>query len=62
MLLFPDNHFIIQGNWVFSNKENNLQTKSHIIQYLASKKLGKAKQSNKINNILTVIRKSLIQQ
>lgn len=56
MLLFPDNHFIIQGNWVFSNKENNLQTKSHLIQYLASKKLWKAKQSNKINNILTVIR------
>lgn len=24
MLLFPDNHFIIQGNWVLSNKENNL--------------------------------------
>lgn len=62
MLLFPDNHFIIQGNWVLSNKENNLQTKSHLIQYLASKKLWKAKQSNKINNILTAIRKSLIQQ
>ena len=51
MLLFHDNHFIIQGNWVFSNKENNLQTKSHLIQYLALRSYGK---QNKVIKLIRV--------